>query len=122
MSDRSHEVKRILEIGGNFDVIPGSLQRRLRGDMFRVIQMTTMVVENPLRNAHFLEVAKMLIEDCQDYLEEFGMSGDGQSAPSAVTREPDLIDLVGAYTAEGLSNFLRSRFITEDEGEEDNDG
>ena len=112
----------LLEIGGDYDVVPAAIQRRLRGDMFRVIQMTTMVVENPFRNAHFLEVAKMVIEDSQEYLEELGMSGDGDDAPAGVSREPDIVDLIGAYTAQGLQQWLRKRFIIEDdEGDDNND-
>ena len=115
------DVRRILDIGGDFDVIPASVQRRLRADMFRVIQMTTMVVENPFRNAHFLEVAKLVIEDSQEYLEEVGMTGDGENAPAGVAREPDLIDLLSTYTAQGLSEYLRKRFIIEGEGDEAED-
>ena len=108
-----------LDIGGNFDVIPPEVARRLRGDMFRVFQLVIMAVESPIRNAHMLSVACEVIEDAQDYLEEVGLIGEGDGVPGSPVPEPDFIDLIGTYTQQGLVHFLRNRYG--DDGDDDDD-
>ncbi len=103
-----------------FDIIPSGLGSRLRGDSFRVIQLISMVAENPGRNAHYLEELQTTVAVMADYLESAGFKGDGGAIPG--DRAPDVIDFLFEAGAAGIKERLRSAFApSEDDDYEDDE-
>ncbi len=97
---------------GDFDLVHPETLRTLRASGFRIIQLVTLLVEAPSRNAHYTEDIREEVRAIEKALKQSNLSGDGGEPPEMAreARQVEFQDLVMALAHSGFAKFSESIF------------
>ena len=105
-------------MGDPFDKFLGNdFESKLQENCFQVMQLISLVAQNPQNNSHFATKAKQLVTEIEASLEERGYTSQENQVEEVQTL--DVVDLLFLRGAEGLKNYFQN--MTQ-ESDYDDDG
>ena len=97
---------------GDFDLLHPDTLRTLRTSGFRIIQLVTLLVEAPSRNAHYTDDIREEVRAMEKALKQSNLTGDGGEPPEMAkeAKQVEVQDLLMALAHSGFQKFSESIF------------
>ena len=97
---------------GDFDLLHPDTLRTLRTSGFRIIQLVTLLVEAPSRNAHYTDDIREEVRAMEKALKQANLVGDGGEPPEMAreAKQVEVQDLLMALAHSGFAKFSETIF------------